>query len=190
MTDVLHGVRHEGSIPKTRAAGLLLAAAHLAFVGWLMLRPHDVPWVAAPNLRPLATIRAELAMGPVEAVRRIGEGLLLLAPLGVLLPMAGARTRVSGAGSFARTVFAGLMVSLSLEFSQTVVPGQLFDIDALLLNTAGVALAYLAVVPAARVRLRHHGFGTPVRVMPQGSSPTVSRVGVAPWGDGSSRFAP
>ena len=53
-----------------------------------------------------------------------------------------------------RTVFAGLMVSMSVEFTQTMVPGQLFDVDALLLNTAGVALAHLLVVPAARSRLR------------------------------------
>jgi len=139
---------------RVRAAGLLLTAAYLAFVGWLLLRPHYVAWVPAPNLRPLGTIRADLAMSPVQAARRIGAGLGLLAPLGVLLPMAGGQVRASGFGSFVRTVFAALMVSLLLEFTQTLVPGQLFDVDALLLNTLGVALAYLLVVPAVRRRLR------------------------------------
>jgi glycopeptide antibiotics resistance protein len=139
---------------RVRAAGLLLTAAYLSFVGWMLLRPHYVTWVAAPNLRPLGTIRADLEMGPAEAARRIGAGLALLAPLGVLLPMAGGRMRTSRYASFARTVFASLMVSLALEFTQTLVPGQLFDVDALLLNTLGVALVHLLVVPPVRRQLR------------------------------------
>jgi glycopeptide antibiotics resistance protein len=139
---------------RVRAAGLLLTAAYLTFVGWMLLRPHYLAWVPAPNLRPLSTIRADLGMDPAQAARRIGAGLALLAPLGVLLPMAGGRIRASGFASFARTVFAALMVSLSLEFTQTMVPGQLFDVDALLLNTVGVALAHLLIVPPARRRLR------------------------------------
>src|SRR5205807_2183528 len=86
---VLDGVRHDGSMFRVRAAGLLLTAAYLAFVGWLLLRPHYVAWVPAPNLRPLGTIRADLDMSPLQTARRIGAGLGLLAPLGVLLPMAG-----------------------------------------------------------------------------------------------------
>lgn len=151
---VLEGVRHDGLIFRVRAAGLLLTAAYLAFIGWMLLRPHYVEWVPAPNLQPLGTIREDLEMGTLQAARRLGAGLGLLAPLGVLLPMAGGRTDASGFTSFVRTVFAGLMVSLSLEFTQTMVPGQLFDVDALLLNTAGVALAHLLIVPTARRRLR------------------------------------
>jgi glycopeptide antibiotics resistance protein len=154
---VLGNVRYDGRdglILRVRAAGLLLTAAYLAFIGWMLLQPHYVTWVPAPNLQPLSTIRDDLALGPVEAARRLGEGLGLLAPLGVLLPMAGGRADTSGFASFARTVFAGLMVSISLEFTQTMVPGQLFDVDALLLNTAGVALAHLLIVPPTRRRLR------------------------------------
>jgi glycopeptide antibiotics resistance protein len=147
-------VRHEGSRFKVRAAGLLLTAAYLAFVAWLLLRPHYVTFVPAPNLRPFDTIHEDLAMSTGQAARRIAAGLGLLAPLGVLLPLAGGRVRTSGFASFARTVFAALMVSLSVEFFQTMVPGQLFDVDALLLNTAGAALAHLLVVPAARRTLR------------------------------------
>ncbi|HEY5832768.1 VanZ family protein, partial [Streptomyces sp.] len=125
-------MRHESPLVKVRAVGLLLTAGYLGFVGWLLLRPHYVTWVPAPNLRPLGTIRADLGMGPVEAARRISAGLALLAPLGILLPMAGGHVYASGFASFVRTVFAALMVSLSLEFTQTLVPGQLFDVDALL----------------------------------------------------------
>lgn len=172
-------MRRDGSLPKVRAVGLILAAVYLVFIGWLMLRPQYVAWVDAPNLRPFATIRADLALDDHwVAARSLGAGLALLAPLGVLLPMAGGRVLASGLGSFARTVFAGLMVSLSLEFVQTVVPGQIFDVDALLLNTVGVALAYLAVVPAVRHRLRRRAGITQRR--PQGSTPTITRVGIAP----------
>ncbi|MFF3563353.1 VanZ family protein [Streptomyces sp. NPDC002574] len=162
--------------------GLILAAVHLALVGWLLLRPQYVAWVDAPNLRPLATIRTDLALPPLAAARALGAGLVLLAPLGVLLPMAGGRARVSGAGSFARTVFAGLMISLALEFMQTGVPGQIFDVDALLLNTAGVALTHLAVVPAARAWLRRRGarVTAPGPAGSRGRTPRISRVGVAP----------
>nr|WP_225850053.1 VanZ family protein [Streptomyces sp. HPF1205] len=148
-------------MPKVRAVGLLLTAAYLTFVGWLLLRPHYVAWVPAPNLSPLGTIRADLRMGPGQAVRRIGEGLALLAPLGVLLPAAGGRVTTSAFASFARTVFAALMISLSVEFLQTLVPGQLFDVDALLLNTTGAALAHLLVVPGARRRLRQREAAAP-----------------------------
>lgn len=181
MTDVLPDVRRDGSYPKVRAVGLLLTAVHLALVGWLTLRPQYVPWVDAPNLRPFATLRSDLATGPAEAARRIGTGLALLAPLGVLLPLAGGRVRVSAAGSFARTVFAGLMISLALEFAQTGVPGQIFDVDALLLNTAGVALAHLAVVPATRAWAHRRSVRRQGELSgAQGRTPTIPRVGIAP----------
>ncbi|RDG36718.1 VanZ family protein [Streptomyces corynorhini] len=127
---------------------------HLLVVGWLTLRPLDVMWVDAANATPFAGIRASLALGPPAALHRIGEGLVLLAPLGVLLPMVDGRLAVSGWASLARTVTAGALVSLGITLAQTAVPGRVADVDSLLLNTVGVALAHLAVVPAGRARLR------------------------------------
>lgn len=92
---------------RVRATGALLLVAHLALVAWITLRPLDVPWVSPANLRPFAGIRADLALGPAEAARRIGHGLGLLAPLGVLLPMAGGKLTASPLGSLVRTVAAG-----------------------------------------------------------------------------------
>lgn len=141
--------------------------------------------MSAANLQPLAGIKADLALGPQEAFRRIGEGLLLLAPLGLLLPLADGRLDVSPLGSLLRTAAAGALLSLGIELLQTGVPGQVVDIDSILLNTAGVALAHLAVVPAARGRLRrrtvHGGPGRlPGPDASQGATPTISRVGIAP----------
>lgn len=127
---------------------------HLLIVGWLTLRPLDVPWVSPANLHPLDGIRAALALGPREATVHIGEGTLLLAPLGVLLPLVGGRLQVSLLGSLVRTVAVAALLSLGIELVQTGVPGQVVDVDSLLLNPLGVAVAHLAVVPAARAWLR------------------------------------
>ncbi|MFI2643029.1 VanZ family protein [Streptomyces sp. NPDC018610] len=173
---------------RVRVTGGVLLVAHLAFVAWLMLRPLDVPWVMPANLRPFATVRADLALGGAEAVRRLGEDLALLAPLGVLLPLAHGRPGASTLASLARTVAAGAMVSLAIALLQTGVPGRVVDVDTLLLNTLGVALVHLAAVPAVRSRLRRRAGsreGTAVRQeeQAQGRTPTIPRVGIAPWSD-------
>ncbi|MFF7235902.1 VanZ family protein [Streptomyces collinus] len=173
---------------RIRVTGGVLLVAHLGLVAWLMLRPLDVPWVMPANLRPLAGIRADLALGWPEAARRLGEGLTLLAPLGVLLPMTHGRLTVSPLSSLVRTAAAGALLSLGIALLQTGVPGRVVDVDSLLLNTAGVALAHLAVVPAARARLRrrdghgHRAAGTVTvqEELSQGRTPTIPRVGIAP----------
>ncbi|WP_345621179.1 VanZ family protein [Streptomyces ziwulingensis] len=172
---------------RIRATGGVLLVAHLVFVAWLTLRPLDVPWVMPANLRPFEGIRGDVVLGWPEAVRCIGGGLALLAPLGVLLPMANGRTVVSPLASLLRTVTAGALLSLGIELLQTGVPGQRADVDSLLLNTAGVALAHLAVVPAGRARLRRRSQRWQRADLPQqeqepsqGRTPTIPRVGIAP----------
>ncbi|MFE2376741.1 VanZ family protein [Streptomyces sp. NPDC059398] len=177
------------SVIRSRVVGVLLLAAHLLVVGWLTLRPLDVMWVTASNFTPFAGIRADLDLGALEATRRIGEALLLLAPLGVLLPLAGGRLRVSPWASLARTVAAGALISLAIELLQTGVPGQVVDVDSVLLNTVGVAVAHVLVVPAVRYRLRRRGAERAERTAVlrddtlQGATPTIPRVGIAPWSD-------
>ncbi|MCI3275931.1 VanZ family protein [Streptomyces cylindrosporus] len=170
---------------RLRVTGGLLLVAHLAFVAWLTLRPLDVPWVQPPNLRPFAGIRADLALGWPVAAHRIGEAVALLAPLGVLLPMTHGRLSVSPLASLVRTALAGALVSLGILLLQTGVPGRVPDIDALLLNTAGVALAHATVVPAARVWLRRRSerrehAARRQEEATQGRTPTFPRVGIAP----------
>ncbi|NEB79030.1 VanZ family protein [Streptomyces sp. SID14478] len=177
-----HSSDGQGAVIRFRTAGIVILAVHLVLVGWVTLRPLEVPWVSAANLHPLAGIRADLALGWQEGARRIGEGLALLAPLGVLLPLAGGRLYVSVWGSFVRTVAAGALISLGIELLQTGVPGQVVDIDSLLLNSVGVALAHLALVPALRVRLRRWAepAALPQQEPAQGPTPTITRVGMAP----------
>lgn len=173
---------------RIRVTGGLLLAAHLAFVAWYTLRPLDVPWVMPTNLRPFDGIRGDFALGWVAGVRRIGEAMALLAPLGVLLPMAGGRLAVSRLGSLIRTMTAAALVSLAIELLQTAVPGQVVDVDSLLLNTAGAALAHAAVVPAGRAWLRRRAERRDAPALlpdepAQGRTPTIPRVGIAPWSD-------
>lgn len=185
-----------------RVAGVVLLLVHLLLVAWLTLRPLDVVWMTAANFEPLAGIKADLALGPLQAARRIGEGLLLLAPLGVLLPMAGGRLTVSPLASLTRTMAAGAFISLGIELLQTGIPGQVVDVDSLLLNTVGVGVAHLLFVPAGRARLRRRrGRGRKPATAPapretgaeppralrekapqgtQGTTPTITRVGIAP----------
>ncbi|MEU7551256.1 VanZ family protein [Streptomyces sp. NPDC044571] len=165
---------------RLRLLGGALLVAHLLLVGWLTLRPLDVPWAAAANLTPLEGIRADLAYGPLEAARRIGEALALLAPLGVLLPLVSgtlAPSPLAAWSSLGRTAAAGVLVSLSIEMMQSGVGGQVVDVDSVLLNTVGVVLAHVAVVPVLRARLRRSLHAR----KSQGSTPRITRVGLGPW---------
>ncbi|MFE6779022.1 VanZ family protein [Streptomyces sp. NPDC057702] len=179
-----HGPGRTADI-RFRLAGILLLAAQLAFIGWLSLRPLTATWVTAGNLEPLASIRGDLDVGFAEATRRIGRELLLYAPLGVLLPLAGGRVDAHRLGSLLRTVLASALISCAVELAQSTIAGQVVDVDTVLLNTAGVALAHLAVVPAVRGRLRRRARGGPAPTLPRedatsGLTPTMTRVRIAP----------
>ncbi|QKW06623.1 VanZ family protein [Streptomyces sp. NA04227] len=171
-----------------RAAGVVLLAAHLALVAWTSLRPVDVAWVSATNLRPLEGIRADFELGWWQGARRVVQDLLMLAPLGFLLPLIGGRLRASWFFSLVRCTAAGALVSMWIGLLQTYVPGQVVDIDSLLLNSLGVLLAHLAVVPWARSALRRRRAAGAQEVVPvaeeaQGPTPTIAGVGFAPWGE-------
>lgn len=159
---------------RLRFLGGALLAAHLLLVGWLTLRPLDVPWAAAANLTPLEGIRADLSYGPLEAARRIGggspcwhrSGCCCRWPHGRL-----ARSPLAAWSSLARAGAAAALISLSIAMLQSGVPGQVVDVDSVLLNTAGVLLVHAAVVLALRARLRRS----------QGPTPRITRVDVSPW---------
>lgn len=186
--------------PRIRVAGLVLLIAYLAVVGWLALRPLPVPWVAPANLQPFATIRADLREWSPASLSGLGRGLALLAPLGVLLPLASWRAEHPLAAVCARTVCAGVLISSALVLLQSGVPGRSVNIDVVVLNTAGVALASLLFFPPLRALLRRisaeeapwpgSALGTgaddalPLRdEVAGGASPRTARVGIAPWAD-------
>lgn len=200
---VTHGVQPHGrggdpATHRIHIAGLVLLSAHLLIVGWLALRPLSVPWIAPANLQPLATIRTELERGPHAAMMVLGDALLLLAPLGVLLPLATGGLHRPLAGTLSRTVLAGLMISLGVALLQSGIPGHVIDVDTILLNATGVALATLFLFPPLRSFLRrrtgsgggdlnclpqHGGSQSPLRLRDetsQGPAPRRAGVGIAP----------
>lgn len=103
--------------------------------------PDPRGW-AVGNTEPGRTLRFYLDRPSVkEAAIAIGGNLLLLAPLGVLLPMLSSRLR----GPLRLTIIAAL-VSLGIETLQgLVISGRTFDVDDIILNAAGVLLAYLVL---------------------------------------------
>jgi glycopeptide antibiotics resistance protein len=176
--------RRERFLMRARLAGAVLIVVHLTTVYWLAVREMSGPWLAAGSATPLRTIRAYLALGPAGAVWHLGGAMLVAAPLGVLFPLVGGRVVVSGAASFARTTFGGMLLAFGAEMIRTGFAGQIFDVDVVLLNTAGVALLHLAVVPAARATLRRRGFGGVAAQGRGGAGPTAganrATVGATP----------
>ncbi|OEV10709.1 MULTISPECIES: VanZ family protein [Streptomyces] len=186
------------SAPRIRVAGLVLLIAYLAVVGWVALRPLPVPWVAPANLQPFATIRSDLDDGSSDALGGLLRGLALLAPLGVLLPLASWHPERPLAVTCARTVASAALISSAIVLLQSGVPGRTVNVDAVVLNTAGVAVGCLLVFPLVRAWLRRrygrhlpwnggytHGTG-PHQPLPltdetaAGTPPRAARVGIAP----------
>ncbi|MFJ6773135.1 VanZ family protein [Kitasatospora sp. NPDC091257] len=150
-----------------RLAGLAGLTGHLALALWLMLRPLPVAWVYDANLTPLASLRSS------SGWQVVGE-LLLLAPLGVLLPLAGGRLRAPWLPSFLRTTGVSALLATALEFLSSWAPGHVLNVDHILLAVAGVAVAHLALVPGLRHLLRDRRPRAPR--MPVLSVPPVAAV--------------
>lgn len=119
--------------------------------------PHAVG-EAGGNTHPGWSIHQYLDRPDIRAViRQLGGNVLLLSPLGALLPVVGRRFR----NWFVVTVMCAAL-SLVIEAVQGVfIVGRAFDIDDVILNTAGGLLAYAFVgrflgriVPALRRRRR------------------------------------
>jgi VanZ family protein len=182
----MRSVQHQPVVgPRVRTAACVSLVAYLLFVGWLSLRPVTVVWVAPANLEPLATIRGDLEQGTGHAARTWGAGLLLLAPLGILLPLTGRRLGGSRFLSLARTVFGGAMVALAIELAQSAVPSQVTDVDTLLLNTCGVALIHTLFYGRLRARTPRERTETPALAprqepFPPGRTPRTPRVAIGP----------
>jgi glycopeptide antibiotics resistance protein len=140
-----------------RRLGLLLLAVHLGLVVWMAFQPISAAWIADSNLTPFATVRSELELGTGHAYLELARSLLLLAPLGVLLPLAGGRRDAAALPSFLRTVFAGLLIATGVEVLQSTLTSHQLNVDDILLAGIGIAALHLLVVPAARAALRRRG---------------------------------
>lgn len=128
-----------------RPVAIALASAHLGGVLGVTLFPLPLagldPFTApysSVQLQPLDTI--ELLLRGPQSARQLGGNLLLLAPMGVLVPIAWRAARPAW-----RTIAWGVVVSVTIEvlqFTFGVLSGEFYrvvDVDDVLLNVLGVA---------------------------------------------------
>ncbi|MFF3818008.1 VanZ family protein [Streptomyces bluensis] len=92
------------------------------------------------NLRPGRSLEAYLNQPALrDAVKQIGGNILLGVPFGVLLPMLAPGTR-----GILRVPVLTTMVMLLVELVQgAIITGRAFDVDDVILNTAGALLGYV-----------------------------------------------
>jgi hypothetical protein len=105
----------------------------------------------------LETIRADIDRGPEAALRTIGAGMLRLSPLGLLLPLVARRLGGGRFTSLVHTIAAGAMVALVIEWSQSLVPSRVADVDSIILNTAGIAVTHQLCYGRLRTLTLHKG---------------------------------
>ncbi|MDH6136000.1 glycopeptide antibiotics resistance protein [Kitasatospora sp. MAA4] len=132
----------------------MLLALFLGLSCWLALRTTATGWAEDTTLTPFDSVRQAFEDGAAAGLRRLADGLLPLAPLGVLLPLAGGRLRTAWLPSFAQVVGATSVISTALEFLRTSWAGQVLNVDDMLLGVIGAGLLHLAVVPSGRALLR------------------------------------
>ncbi|MEU2570257.1 VanZ family protein [Streptomyces althioticus] len=94
------------------------------------------------NLHPGRSLQAYLDQPALrDAFKQIGGNILLGVPFGVLAPVVAPLTR-----GFLRILLLTAVVMLLVEVAQgALVTGRAFDIDDVILNTAGALLGYLLV---------------------------------------------
>ncbi|GAA4607515.1 hypothetical protein GCM10023195_28610 [Actinoallomurus liliacearum] len=124
---------------------LALAAAVVFAVALARLTLRPMPGASGQvhdNPHPGATLRFYLDRPSIkEAILEIGGNLALLMPLGVLLPVLFDRFR-----GVIRLTLTVAVISLAIEAVQgLLITGRSFDVDDVILNTAGAMIAYLLV---------------------------------------------
>jgi hypothetical protein len=130
-----------------RGLWILAGLAGVVAFAWMINRLTLQPQPGAgkyvhDNTHPGQTLRLYLNQPSVKAaLLEIGGNIVLLAPLGVLLPVLSNRFR----GPL-RVFLAVGLVSLCIEVVQgTMIAGRAFDADDVILNTLGAVVAYLLI---------------------------------------------
>ncbi|WP_199827660.1 VanZ family protein [Streptomyces specialis] len=142
-------VLQRGTWGAVLARAVVLAVAFVCMVAFavalarvtLVPSPGSADLVHA-NLRPGHSIRTYLDQpSRFDTFRQIGGNVLLGVPFGVLLPMLFPRFR-----GLLRVAGVTAVVMVMVEISQgLIVEGRAFDIDDVILNTAGALIGYLVL---------------------------------------------
>ncbi|WP_434095498.1 VanZ family protein [Streptomyces goshikiensis] len=141
------GRRHGPVSPVVRALAMVAAFAGTVLFSLVLARLTLEPSAASvdlihSNVRPGHSIDAYLhGTSTFEAVRQLGGNLLLGLPFGVLLPVL-----LPPARGLVRVAVVTLCLMTLVELIQgALVTGRVFDIDDVILNTAGALLGYLLI---------------------------------------------
>ncbi len=140
------GPRTEAPLPlPLRLLAMLFAFAFMVGFAVVLARLTLEPSPASEalvhsNLRPGDSLRAYIERSTVrDAVKQIGGNVLLGVPFGILVPVVAPRAR-----GLLSVLLLTASVMLLVEFAQgALVTGRAFDIDDVILNTAGALLGWL-----------------------------------------------
>jgi len=143
--------RQAGQVSMGRELLVNLFFVYLLFVFRLTFFPMYITLdgfsLNRANLDPFLTTRNMLRyIGPYTLTHILGN-LLLLAPLGIFLPILAPWTR-----KWWRILGIGFLVTLGIEIFQFFLAVRVFDIDDLILNTFGVGFGYTLFVLASKIR--------------------------------------
>ncbi|MGW3206915.1 VanZ family protein [Streptomyces sp. NPDC001135] len=136
--------RHALALPLRLLAMAVAFACMVAFAAALAritLEPSPASvHLTHSNLHPGRSLRAYVEQArTADAVRQIGGNVLLGVPFGVLVPVLAPRAR-----GVLRVLALTALVMLMVELAQgALVTGRAFDIDDVLLNTAGALFGWL-----------------------------------------------
>lgn len=121
------------------AFGCMVAFAVVLARLTLQPSPASVP-LTHSNLHPGRSLHAYLVQGrPADTVKQLGGNVLLGVPFGVLVPVLAPRAR-----RMLPVLALTALVMLMVELAQgALVTGRAFDIDDVILNTAGALLGWL-----------------------------------------------
>ncbi|MFF3672880.1 VanZ family protein [Streptomyces sp. NPDC002120] len=141
------GGRRRPAHPAVRALAMVAAFAGTVAFSVVLARLTLEPSAASAalvhsNVHPGRSINAYLdGASTIEAVRQLGGNLLLGLPFGVLLPVL-----LPPARGLLRVAAVTVCLMTLVELTQgALVTGRVFDIDDVILNTAGALLGYLLI---------------------------------------------
>ncbi|WTB27801.1 VanZ family protein [Streptomyces virginiae] len=133
--------------PAVRVLAMVIAFVGTVLFGAVLARLTLEPSAASAalvhsNVRPGHSISAYLdGTSTIEAVRQLGGNLLMGVPFGVLLPVL-----LPPARGLLRVAVVTVALMTLVELTQgALVTGRVFDIDDVILNTAGALLGYLFI---------------------------------------------
>ncbi|WP_327733221.1 VanZ family protein [Streptomyces nojiriensis] len=139
--------RRRPAHPAVRALAMVIAFVGTVLFGAVLARLTLEPSAASEalvhsNVRPGHSISAYLdGTSTIEAVRQLGGNLLLGLPFGVLLPVL-----LPPARGLVRVAVVTVALMTLVELTQgALITGRVFDIDDVILNTAGALIGYVFI---------------------------------------------